>query len=45
MLFLGEGESAEAIAIGAQYLSIMGVAYFICGSCRVIRMSFAVPAM
>ena len=31
MLFLGEGESAEAIAIGAQYLSIMGVAYFICG--------------
>ncbi len=30
-IFLGEGESAEAIRIGAEYLSIMGVAYLICG--------------
>lgn len=31
MLFLGEGSSNETIQIGAQYLSIMGVAYLICG--------------
>lgn len=30
-LFLGEGDSPEAIRIGAEYLSIMGVAYLICG--------------
>lgn len=31
VLFLGEGGSEEAISIGATYLSIMGVAYIICG--------------
>lgn len=31
MLFLGEESSGEAISIGATYLSIMGVAYIICG--------------
>lgn len=31
MLFLGEDSSPETIAIGATYLSIMGVAYLICG--------------
>lgn len=31
MLFLGEGEAQDAIRIGAEYLSIMGVAYIICG--------------
>lgn len=30
-LFLAEGGSSEAVAIGARYLSIMGVAYIICG--------------
>ena len=31
MLFLGEGESPEAVHIGAEYLAIMGAAYLICG--------------
>lgn len=31
MLFLGEGDSPDAVRIGAEYLSIMGVAYLICG--------------
>lgn len=31
LLFLGEGGSAEAVSVGATYLSIMGVAYIICG--------------
>lgn len=31
MLFLGDSNSPETIRIGAQYLSIMGVAYLICG--------------
>ena len=31
MLFLGENSSPETITIGATYLSIMGVAYIICG--------------
>lgn len=31
MLFLGTDSSPETIAIGAEYLSIMGVAYLICG--------------
>lgn len=31
MLFLGEGDSPEAVRIGAEYLSIMGIAYLICG--------------
>ena len=30
-LFLGDENSMEAVSIGAQYLSIMGVAYLICG--------------
>ncbi len=31
ILFLGEGSNTETVNIGAQYLSIMGVAYLICG--------------
>ena len=31
LLFLGEGGSAEAVSVGATYLSIMGAAYIICG--------------
>ena len=31
LLFLGTGESPEAVRVGAEYLSIMGVAYIICG--------------
>lgn len=30
MLFLGSGQSSDAVSVGARYLTVMGIAYLIC---------------